>query len=209
MLGREVALPVELMLGPPVSAANEPVTSSEYVAQFAERCEKAFRVAREHVSLAQQRQKRNYDARIFRQAKPFSVNDKVWLAVHAKVKGRSPKLQLKWTGPFLITHKLSDCLYRVKNLDSERLKVVHIDHLKLYLAPDELVERPEVQGTPHSEPIQHNVLYDERETEEFEINREFDMDNELTETDGTREAETPKTYRRRRPPVWMKDYVQY
>ncbi|KAJ8037003.1 hypothetical protein HOLleu_10539 [Holothuria leucospilota] len=76
MLGREVALPVELMLGPPVTAVEESVTSSEYVAQFAERCEKAFRIAREHTSLAQQRQKRNYDARIFKKANPFSVNDK-------------------------------------------------------------------------------------------------------------------------------------
>ena len=204
MLGRETTLPVELIIGPPVDSEAACSTTSEYVAAFAQKCEKAFRITREHNVLGTERQKRLYDARITKVAPPFSVNEKVWLAVNSKKRGRSPKLQLRWSGPHVITHKLSDCLYRIKYMDTGKLKVVHVDRLKKYMGPDDrddsAVSRSSARGTDVDEPLA---------VEESSVG-EVDMAESIDEmvSSETEEGVEPLG-RRRRPPVWMRDYEQY
>ncbi|PIK34578.1 hypothetical protein BSL78_28602 [Apostichopus japonicus] len=205
MLGRETTLPLELMIGQPVSTVVAS-TTSEYVMTFAQRCEKAFRIARDHNTLGQKRQKRYYDARIGKVASSYSVQDKVWVAVHAKKKGRSPKLQLRWNGPFVITHKLSDCLYRIRHIDSAKLKVVHVDRLKKYVTPDELnqmtvtPEHTTVEPATEIAPDKHITDMGHEEVLEEEL-------EDVVETEGERPPELLK--RKRRPPVWMQDYERY
>ncbi|PIK62874.1 hypothetical protein BSL78_00208 [Apostichopus japonicus] len=71
MLGRETTLPIELMIGSPEAESNPDTNVPEYVANFKDRCNKAYRVVRERTSLSQARQKKNYDAHICSKTTPL------------------------------------------------------------------------------------------------------------------------------------------
>jgi hypothetical protein len=60
----------------------------------------------------------------------YKVGDGVLLQDNRKYKGRSPKLQNKWEGPYTITSKISDLLYRIHEGLHTRSKVIHINILK-------------------------------------------------------------------------------
>ena len=208
MLGRETTLPVELMIGPPVPR-DTATTTSEYVDKFADRCEKAYSVARDKAQHGQNRQKRHYDARIFKVASPYAAGDKVWQRNYSKKKGLSPKLQLKWNGPFVVVKKLSDCLYRIRPEDSQKLKVVHIDRLKKYESADEVIEGQNVDESSNAgqrdacsdNENDHNIL-----DRQDPINGN-EMSDEVVDDDEGHRPEPSR--RRRRPPAWMQDYEQY
>ena len=52
------------------------------------------------------------------------------------------KLQESWTGPFEVVERLNRVNYKVKESDGKsRVKVVHINNLKLYVAREECVNR--------------------------------------------------------------------
>ena len=121
MLGREVTLPIELMIGVP-KGNQQSLSYSQYVYQMSNNILSSFELARSHSSAAQQRQKRNYDTRIHSTGAPFQEGDKVWLARSHRTKGRSPKLDMRWDGPFVIVNKFSDCIYRIKHCATGKKK---------------------------------------------------------------------------------------
>ena len=197
MLGRETTLPLELIIGSPSPAATFS-TTAEYVTAFQQRCEKAFRLAREHSRQGQERQKRNYDGRITKVSPSYTINEKVWLVTPTRRRGRSPKLQLSWSGPHTIINKLSDCLYRMQYMGSTRLKVVHVDRLKKYVDPgggDGSSVDPVVTAALPEEGLGVPV--------NCETGNEEEPDLEMAE-----QLSSEPLRRRRRPPVWMADYVQ-
>ena len=57
----------------------------------------------------------------------------VWVAKKATKKGMSPKLDMKWQGPYLVIDKLSEVVFRIQQSGPRGpKKVVHYDLLKLY-----------------------------------------------------------------------------
>ena len=58
-------------------------------------------------------------------------NDWVWYFYPPKAK---QKLGQGWTGPYLVTHKVSDVLYQIQASSSSRPKIVHVDNLRPYKA---------------------------------------------------------------------------
>ncbi|KYN22045.1 hypothetical protein ALC57_05561, partial [Trachymyrmex cornetzi] len=63
----------------------------------------------------------------------FEVRQKVWLYNPRRRKGRSPKLQSNWEGPYFVIRKLSDVVYCICKSNKHRNKVVHSDRLAPYL----------------------------------------------------------------------------
>ncbi len=125
MLGREVALPLDIMMGPPPEAGPEcPV---EYVEWVKAASMQAFDLARANLKVSAERQKRNYDADAGLPS--FKVGNWVWHYYPPKAK---EKLGKPWRGPFLITEKVSDVNVRVQASPTARSQVVHVDSLKLY-----------------------------------------------------------------------------
>ena len=55
----------------------------------------------------------------------------MWLHDPAKKKGVSPKLQLRWKGPFLIVSKLSDVTMRIQMSPRAKPMVVHDSNLAM------------------------------------------------------------------------------
>jgi hypothetical protein len=46
--------------------------------------------------------------------------------------GISPKLQCSWDGPYVITHCISDLVYRIQKAESAKPRVVYYNRLKPY-----------------------------------------------------------------------------
>ena len=127
MLGREITLPVDLMLQSPVPANIE---EQDYVTDVRENLQEAHERAREKLGIAADRQANQYDRNtVFRS---FDVGQWVWLYEPTRKRGVSPKLTFHWKGPFMVVTKLCDVVYRIQQSVKGKPKVVHIDRLKLY-----------------------------------------------------------------------------
>jgi hypothetical protein len=85
-------------------------------------------IARKQMAEASAKQKKQYDHR----ANPnqYHRGDAVWLHNPARTRGRSPKLQSPWEGPYLVIDVLSDVVYRIQKEPHTKPKVVHHDRLK-------------------------------------------------------------------------------
>ncbi|KAK3924528.1 Hydrocephalus-inducing protein-like protein [Frankliniella fusca] len=60
---------------------------------------------------------------------PFKEGDKVYLNHLRRKKGISTKLLMRWGGPYVILNILNDCNARIKNLENNKVVIVHIDRL--------------------------------------------------------------------------------
>ena len=130
MLGREIEVPLDVITE---SSPDAPPLTSEYAVALQQRLASAHEVARRHLGKAAERQKRNYDKRV--SSKPFRVGDSVWLHHVRRRKGRNPKLDSPWEGPYLVVSALSDVTYRIQRNRKAKPKVIHADRLKPYLGP--------------------------------------------------------------------------
>ena len=132
MLGREVLLPLDLVIG-----QAEPTGSSttEYADRLGEQMERIHQFACQHLKLSSDRQKRNYDHRPVNQHR-YNRGDAVWLYSPQKKKGICPKLMRYFDGPYLVIKRMSDVLYRVQKGPKSKPKVVHHDRLKAYHGPN-------------------------------------------------------------------------
>uniref|UniRef100_A0A1B0DGT8 Integrase catalytic domain-containing protein n=1 Tax=Phlebotomus papatasi TaxID=29031 RepID=A0A1B0DGT8_PHLPP len=125
MLGRELRLPVDLKYGK-AGNAEEPVA---YRDELRRRLDIIHESATELLKKTANCMKIRYD----RSARPrgFQVDDKVWVYNPKRRRGRSPKLQSNWEGPYTIVERRNDVVFRIRN-DHGRFKVVHIDRLAPY-----------------------------------------------------------------------------
>ena len=83
---------------------------------------------------------------------PLQKGDPVWLFNPQRKKGLSPKLTRSWQGPYLVTKKINDLVYRVQLGPKTKPKVVHRNRLWTYrgsFPPTWLKKNP----TPSSEDL--------------------------------------------------------
>ena len=130
MLGREVDMPIDLIIGVP-DEEKKKVSEVEYVEKLRTDLEQVHAVAREHIKCRSDKQKKHYDLKSH--IRRYEECDLVWIHNPAKKKGISPKLTRSWEGPYMIVNRLSDVTYRIKGGLRAKLKVVHFDRLKPYL----------------------------------------------------------------------------
>jgi len=62
----------------------------------------------------------------------FQVGDRVWLYRPTRKRGKSPKLETCWEGPYIIT-RINDAIYRIRRNFRAKMFVVHLDRLVAYL----------------------------------------------------------------------------
>ena len=130
VLGREVAMPIDVVLGMP-GEEREPATSYENFADdLANRMEEAYSLARQSLNVAAERRKNMYDLRV--RSKQFTRGQWVWYFCPRKFRGRSPKWQRLYSGPFLIVRVIQPSNYVIQRKKNGPLKVVHADKLKLW-----------------------------------------------------------------------------
>ena len=124
----EIQLPVDLLLGEPPKEALGSISPSSYVTSLRNNLLCIHDLARDKMVEASQRQKRAYDLR--GNFKSYCVGDSVFLHDLARKKGTSSKLHSPWSGPFLVTGKVSDLIYKIQRHPYAVERCVHHDRLK-------------------------------------------------------------------------------
>ena len=155
---RRVDLLVE---GPTV----EDKTVTDFAQRLRQNLQEAHGRARECLRQSARNQKRNYDRRVHGEG--LKEGQFAYLFNKAKKKGSSPKLELRWVGPYLVVKRLSDVTYRIQLKPRSKAFVVHADRLKPYTGealktweyrPEVVEEQPEAPEES-SEPadVDHRV----------------------------------------------------
>jgi hypothetical protein len=131
MYGEEMTLPVDLTSTPVETAEDQDAScTTDYAQGLRKKIRAAHERARRELKLAATRQKRNYDKGVVNS--PILAGTFVWLHNEIRRKGQCPKLQFKWDGPYLVTAKLSDVVFRIQKSPQSKPRVVHYDRLKPY-----------------------------------------------------------------------------
>ncbi|KAJ8985420.1 hypothetical protein NQ317_017049 [Molorchus minor] len=129
---QELRLPFDLRFGHPEERAD---TVEDYSLKLATRIDAIHDEARKKLQFESDRLKTRYDARSNNSG--YQAGDEVWLYNPARKKGRSPKLQKIWEGPYTVIKRINDLVYRIQRGPRAKMKVVHLDRLAPYRRPHE------------------------------------------------------------------------
>ena len=203
MFGRQIDLPIDLEFGrPDQESANADKT--EYVHRLQARLDRIHAFARENLKSGSERQKRNYDHKA--QQRGFKPGDPVWLHNPSRKKGRTPKFQRPWEGPYLVTSRLDDLIYRIQRGPRSRPKVVHVDRLKQYQGhsfvnwlTESKTGREEVRSTK-------DTVSTHGDSTEQPDSDSVPPAKKLEQGPATPEAVQGRPRRALRRPVWSADY---
>ena len=134
-LGRNLNLPVDLVYPIPEKQTweSQDADPETYAQELEKQLEIIYEIIREHIPTSQKRQKKYYDQKIA--GHPYKVGDRVWVTNEAVKKGMTKSIAAKYKGPYVITKKLSDAVYRVKHESLSKFLVVHFDRLKACDSP--------------------------------------------------------------------------
>ncbi|KAJ8962560.1 hypothetical protein NQ318_000953 [Aromia moschata] len=122
-------LPTDLILGHPVEE-NQKRSLPEFVENLRERMDRIHLFAREKLKIHSDKMKQRLDTTSTETA--FKPGDAVWLYAPKRTKGKSPKLQSNWEGPYTIIKKINDLVYRIQLSPRSKPKVVHLERLAKY-----------------------------------------------------------------------------
>lgn len=125
MFGREVDLPIDTMCVLPREGHRD---VSSYVSDLEKRLESAHELARIRLKQSACYQRRQYNLKA--DEATFEVGSAVMIRVGTKKVGLSPKLQPKWDGPYIVTHRLSDVVVRIQRGPRHKPKVLHVNRMK-------------------------------------------------------------------------------
>jgi hypothetical protein len=128
LFGREPTLPLDVTFTVPQKAPN---TVKDYFAQLVSKLETVRAITIENLQKNRNQMKLQSDRSAF--VKNFTIGDIVFVYTPQVKIHRSKKLTMLWTGPYLITQKVSEVLYRLRRLsDNKLLSVpVHVNRFKI------------------------------------------------------------------------------
>jgi len=123
--GRELKLPIDLFRGsfPQESESEE----NNYVSLLRRKLNEVHEEVRRQLDLRSQRVKVLYDRKARRLL--FETGQKVWLFNPRRIKGKAPKLQSNWEGPYEVVRRLNDVVYCIHKSNRHKNKIVHLDRL--------------------------------------------------------------------------------
>jgi hypothetical protein len=124
VFGRELRLPCDLLFGAPPDK-ERPTT--DYAADLVDHLHDTHNYALQHLKLSSDRMKTLYDK--LANCAGYHEGDSVWLYRPTRTKGKSPKLQSSWEGPYKVVTRINDVVYRIQRNPRSRMIVVHLDRL--------------------------------------------------------------------------------
>ena len=127
--GEEMAIPLDIMTEK-LSEPNEEVNASIYASDLRDKLRSMYEVVRNHLQKASLRQKKQYYCRV--KEHNYSVGDHVWRNQWQSPPGLKAGIRRHWTGPWMVTEKLCDVLFRLKHSADSPSVVIHGDNMKLY-----------------------------------------------------------------------------
>ena len=232
-LGRLLNTPLDVMTAP--HAETKHTYASDYVRKLEGQIQRTFVMVRECLGKAAQRNKRYYDRK--HHLNCYKRGDLVLMKTMVKQPGRSPKLQDRYEGPFVVIDKLSDLSYRIQEGPNKRARIIHHDRLRAY-APRNPAEndtawidqlnRPQPILLP-TEPVVEELNDEQMHTQAPNIadaesvedsmlapsgqeNDQVQQPGDLEDTlpyplEHSTEEELGRGQRKRKPPQRLEDYV--
>ena len=126
MIGRDLRLPLDLLIERPPDDQDE-CTTSEFVRRQRDRmCTVRAQVEGNlKISADTMKQRKDIKATV----ESLGEDDQVWLYNPKRKKGQSPKLSSPWEGPYRVVKRLSAVTYRIQRNRHSACKVVHFNRL--------------------------------------------------------------------------------
>ena len=191
MMGRDLRLPIDLFIGRP--SKEVPLHKSQYAQQLYHRLERIHSFAREHLKVKSDKMKEHYNSRSAGDASELEEGDAAWLHNPQRKKGISPKLSRPWKGPYTVTKKINDLVYRIQLGPGLKPKVVHRNRLWKYSRRNPPTWYKQVSGTARSPtPVESNPDLEE-------ASEESDTEDPIVDDDKSEQLR--RSTRNRRPPV--------
>ena len=134
-MGRQLRLPLDLLLGPAPKGQEPKVTKDEYLAKLQQGLQVAHSFARTRLNVTTDRMKTWYN--LDATARMLEAGDVVWLYRPLRKKGLSPKLIKPWVGPYVIVKRINDLVYRIRLSPQSKPMVVHRNRLRLCVGTDD------------------------------------------------------------------------
>ena len=128
LFGRQLVLPIDLVVSRSNPTAADFSSSHEYVLQLQDRLHQVHMKARERMKGASDRQAKLYNNRL--KYTIYEPGTQVYYYHPIKTQNTSKENFLKWKGPYEVKERLSDVLYRIKNRTGGKELVVHHNKLK-------------------------------------------------------------------------------
>jgi hypothetical protein len=132
MFGRELRLPLELVLPTPDNNPEEvpedvETIHSQFTNQMRRSMRHVFDLARANLNQANRLQKHQYDRNSH--DRQLALGQGVWLYNPKRRKGRSPKLYIPWEGSYTVVEVRRGVLVTIQKNRHTKPHVVHIDKL--------------------------------------------------------------------------------
>ena len=129
LFGRDCKMPLDTELIP-FTHLNQ--TTAQHLKRVTDHQKIIREIVSENIAKAQVKYKSQHHKNA--EHPKFDLRSNVWLYNPRTPKGLSPKLIKRWTGPYYISEKLSDCNFRLRDLKTHRAikAVVHANRLKPY-----------------------------------------------------------------------------
>lgn len=163
MMGHELRLPADIMIGRPPDTLNQ--STSEFTKRLREDLRRVHEHVRTRLQIAADAMKLRHDSRA--NSVTLEVGTDVWVHNPKRLKGKSPKLMRDWEGPYEVIAGLSDVTYRVRRKGQRKMKVVHSNRLGKYHHPHFSWDEPEAASSlpsssnPSSAPSDTSAASDE------------------------------------------------
>nr|XP_012147493.1 PREDICTED: uncharacterized protein LOC105663410 [Megachile rotundata] len=127
LMGTELRLPMDLLRG---LAPNTPKVENEFIEETRGRIVKVHRFVRERMQICAEKTKTWYDSA----SKPISFmpGEKVWFFNPRRTKGKCPKVQSDWKGPYVVKDRLNELIYQIVRLPKSKPRVVHVVRKESY-----------------------------------------------------------------------------
>ncbi|MCG7878552.1 MAG: hypothetical protein N0C90_19805 [Candidatus Thiodiazotropha endolucinida] len=139
LYGESIMLPIDILTDgiPDEESVNSERDVSSFVPQLQFNLKKTHAFVRKNLSKSADKQKKHYDCHV--REMNYKVGDLVWRNQKKTVPGVKTKITRHWTGPWIITEKLCDVLFRIKHSEHFPSVIIHGDNLKKYCGPKTIV----------------------------------------------------------------------
>ncbi|KAJ8911902.1 hypothetical protein NQ315_012316 [Exocentrus adspersus] len=115
----KLRLPIDLISDRPKKEEGV----NNYISHLQDQLKLTHAEVRQKMRIESDRMKTRYDLRA--NTGGFQVGEKVWLYNPKRTKGKSPKLQKSWEGPYTVVTRLNDVVYRIQKNPQAKMKIVN------------------------------------------------------------------------------------
>ena len=161
VFAHEISLPLDLMYRPPSSTT--PTDVHNWVSQKKEAFRQAYELVRRNATTRQRRRNNLYNKRVH--GPTYKEGECVLLHYPVVPLGKTPKLSSFWRSPYEILKFLNDVNYKIKEMTTRKVQVVHYDRMKRYHGPIPVASNVQTRRTTHPTgyhtPPVHNVDHSE------------------------------------------------